>query len=211
MLIQSPLAPRPSPLSSFPEHKAPWRWFMNHDPRRFDRSPQRPANPSRTALSSAQRPRCTCGCSGNARKRLETLAAVIGTAVAGESTKEVIIAAQRRKRAGERLLEAQQQQQQHKPLRVAERAGTSPVDAVVRETIIMERQVHFQSATENGPAFCECFVRTNKHTAKCRPSCGCGLTRGSRLPRRSRQCRSRRSPSRPGCVSPWKGISQGSA
>ena len=35
----------------------------------------------------------------------------------------------------------------------------------------------FSRATENGPAFRECFVCTNKHTAKCRPS--------SRLPPRS--------------------------
>ena len=42
-----------------------------------------------------------------------------------------------------------------------------------RETI-MEMQVHFQlifsRATENGPAFRECLVCTNKYTAQYRPS-----------------------------------------
>ena len=50
----------------------------------------------------------------------------------------------------------------------SKRAGTSSVNAVVREAI-MERQVHFR-ATENGPAFCEFCVCTNKYSAKCRPS-----------------------------------------
>ena len=45
-------------------------------------------------------------------------------------------------------------------------AGTSPVDAAVRETI-MERWVRFQSRwTENGPAFRECCVCTNKCATK---------------------------------------------
>ena len=43
------------------------------------------------------------------------------------------------------------------------RAGTSPVNAAVGETI-MERQAHFQSSDENGPAFRGCIVCRSAHS-----------------------------------------------
>ena len=49
------------------------------------------------------------------------------------------------------------------------RAGTS-VNRFVHETIWKGRSI-FSRATKNGPAFCECFVCTNKYTAKYWPSC----------------------------------------
>ena len=48
----------------------------------------------------------------------------------------------------------------------SKRAGTSPVNA--RQA--WKGRSIFSRATENVPAFCECFVCTNKYTVKCRPS-----------------------------------------